>query len=207
MSNIEVGAYALGILVFLIMVGLPIALSMFAVSFAGVWMIRNDAVAMRMIGSVANDSIEEYLYAVVPLFILMGLLVTLSGMGRDTFALFERLLRRVTAGLGVATVASNAVFASITGISIASASVFSRIAVPEMVRHGYNRRFATGVIAGSSVLGMLLPPSLLLDCLCHPSRRIRGPHVLGGHRARDPAVDHLRGHDYWYGKVPPCHGV
>lgn len=180
MSNIEVGAYALGILVFLIMVGLPIALSMFAVSFAGVWMIRNDAVAMRMIGSVANDSIEEYLYAVVPLFILMGLLVTLSGMGRDTFALFERLLRRVTAGLGVATVASNAVFASITGISIASASVFSRIAVPEMVRHGYNRRFATGVIAGSSVLGMLLPPSLLLIVYAIQAEESVGRMFLAG---------------------------
>jgi tripartite ATP-independent transporter DctM subunit len=57
---------------------------------------------------------------------------------------------------------ANAVFASITGISIASASVFSRVAVPEMVRHGYTRKFATGVVAGSSVLGMLIPPSLLM---------------------------------------------
>jgi C4-dicarboxylate transporter, DctM subunit len=57
---------------------------------------------------------------------------------------------------------ANAIFASITGISIASASVFSRVAVPEMVRHGYTRKFATGVVAGSSVLGMLIPPSLLM---------------------------------------------
>src|SRR5690606_27295261 len=102
-----------------------------------------------------NDSIREYLFAVVPLFVLMGLLVTVSGLGKDTFDLFERLLRRLKAGLGVATVFANAVFASITGISIASASVFSRVAVPEMVRHGYTKRFATGVVAGSSVLGML----------------------------------------------------
>lgn len=180
MTSIEIGAYALGILVFLIIIGLPIAISMFVVSFAGVWLIRSDAVAMRMIGSVANDSIEEYLYAVVPLFVLMGLLVTLSGMGRDTFALFERLLRRVTAGLGVATVASNAVFASITGISIASASVFSRIAVPEMVRHGYTKRFATGVIAGSSVLGMLLPPSLLLIVYAIQAEESVGRMFLAG---------------------------
>ena len=180
MTNIEIGAYALGVLVLLILIGLPIALSMFAVSFAGVWMIRGENVAMRMIGSVANDSIEEYLYAVVPLFVLMGLLVTLSGMGRDTFALFERLLRRVTAGLGVATVASNAVFASITGISIASASVFSRIAVPEMVRHGYTKRFATGVIAGSSVLGMLLPPSLLLIVYAIQAEESVGRMFLAG---------------------------
>jgi C4-dicarboxylate transporter, DctM subunit len=89
-------------------------------------------------------------------------LVTVSRVGKDTFDVFERLLRRVTAGLGIATVFANAVFASITGISIASASVFSRVAVPEMARHGYSKKFATGVVAGSSVLGMLIPPSLLM---------------------------------------------
>ena len=115
-----------------------------------------------MIGSVANDSLREYLFAVVPLFVLMGLLVSISGVGKDTFDLFERLLRRVRGGLGIATVFANAVFASITGISIASASVFARVAVPEMTRHGYTPPFATGVVAGSSVLGMLIPPSLLM---------------------------------------------
>jgi tripartite ATP-independent transporter DctM subunit len=68
----------------------------------------------------------------------------------------------VRGGLGLATVGANAVFAAITGISIASASVFTKVAVPEMIRHGYTRRFAVGVVAGSSVLGMLIPPSLLM---------------------------------------------
>jgi TRAP-type C4-dicarboxylate transport system permease large subunit len=135
---------------------------MLIVSFAGVAAIRNETIAYRMIGAVANDSLREYLYAVVPLFVLMGLLVSNSGVGKDTFDVFEKLLHRVRAGLGIATVFANAVFASITGISIASASVFARVAVPEMTLHGYNRRFATGVVAGSSVLGMLIPPSLLM---------------------------------------------
>lgn len=162
MTGVEIGAACIVVLVVLIMIGMPIGIGMIVVSFAGVTLIRNDVVAIRMIGSVANDSLEEYLFAVVPLFVLMGLLVTISGVGKDTFDLFERLLRRVRAGLGVATVFANAVFASITGISIASASVFSRVAVPEMTRHGYSRRFSTGVVAGSSVLGMLIPPSLLM---------------------------------------------
>lgn len=162
MTGIEIGAFAIAALILLIVLGMPIGLGMIVVSFVGVSFIRNETVAMRMIGAVANDSLREYLYAVVPLFVLMGLLVTASGVGKDTFDVFERLLRRVRAGLGIATVFANAVFASITGISIASASVFSRIAVPEMVRHGYRRRFATGVVAGSSVLGMLIPPSLLM---------------------------------------------
>lgn len=162
MTGIEIGALAIAVLILLIVLGMPIGLGMIVVSFGGVALIRNETVALRMIGAVANDSLREYLYAVVPLFVLMGLLVTASGVGKDTFDVFERLLRRVRAGLGIATVFANAVFASITGISIASASVFSRIAVPEMVRHGYRRRFATGVVAGSSVLGMLIPPSLLM---------------------------------------------
>ncbi|MFD1194482.1 TRAP transporter large permease [Seohaeicola saemankumensis] len=162
MSPVEIGSYALGGLILLIMIGQPIGIAMLAVSFAGVAFIRNETVAVRMMAQVANDSLEEYLFAVVPLFVLMGLLVTVSGVGRDTFDVFQRLLRRVVAGLGMATVFANAVFASITGISIASATVFSRIAVPEMRRHGYTNRFATGVVAGSSVLGMLIPPSLLM---------------------------------------------
>ena len=162
MSPLEIGSGAIAALVFLIYLGLPIGISMLAVSFAGVAAIRGDLVAVRMIGAAANDSLREYLFAVVPLFVLMGLLVTVSGVGKDTFDVFERLLKRVTAGLGIATVFANAVFASITGISIASATVFSRVAVPEMTRHGYTKRFATGVVAGSSVLGMLIPPSLLM---------------------------------------------
>lgn len=162
MSGLEIGTAAVVGLIVLIYLGMPIGISMLLVSFAGVSLIRNDTVAFRMVGQVANDSLREYLFAVVPLFVLMGLLVTVSGVGKDTFDLFERLLRRVRAGLGIATVFANAVFASITGISIASASVFSRVAVPEMTRHGYSKSFATGVVAGSSVLGMLIPPSLLM---------------------------------------------
>lgn len=162
MSPLEIGVGAIVILVVLIYLGMSIGLAMLAVSFAGVALIRNEIVAVRMIGQVANDSLEEYLFAVVPLFVLMGLLVTVSNVGKDTFDVFEKLLKRITAGLGIATVFANAIFASITGISIASATVFARVAVPEMTRHGYTKRFATGVVAGSSVLGMLIPPSLLM---------------------------------------------
>lgn len=162
MSPLEIGTYAIGALILLIYIGMPIGIGMLLVSFAGVSLIRSEVIATRMIGAVANDSLREYLFAVVPLFVLMGLLVTVSGVGKDTFDVFERLLKRVTAGLGIATVFANAVFASITGISIASATVFSRVAVPEMTRHGYTKKFATGVVAGSSVLGMMIPPSLLM---------------------------------------------
>ena len=180
MTPIEIGSYAIVSLVLLIGIGLPIGIGMLAVSFVAVALIRDETIAARMMTQVANDSLEEYLYAVVPLFVLMGLLVTVSGVGKDTFDVFQKLLKRVTAGLGVATVFANAVFASITGISIASATVFSRIAVPEMRRHGYTRRFATGVVAGSSVLGMLIPPSLLMIVYAVLSEQSVGRMFLAG---------------------------
>jgi len=85
----------------------------------------------------------------------MGILVSVSNIGRDTFDVMQALLKRLKGGLAISTVGANAVFAAITGISIASASVFTRVAVPEMIRHGYDKRLAVGVVAGSSVLGML----------------------------------------------------
>ena len=162
MSPLEIGGLAIAGLLVLIYLGMPIGVAMLAVSFAGVAAIRGEPVSMRMLGAAANNSLREYLYAIVPLFVLMGLLVTVSKVGKDTFDVFQRLFGRITAGLGIATVFANAVFAAITGVSIASATVFSRVAVPEMTRHGYTRKFATGVVAGSSVLGMLIPPSLLM---------------------------------------------
>jgi len=93
---------------------------------------------------------------------LMGVLISESSIGRETFHVMNRLLASLRGGLGVATVGSNAVFAAVTGVSIASVAVFSKVAVPEMLRYKYDSRFAVGVVAGSSVLGMMIPPSLLL---------------------------------------------
>ena len=92
----------------------------------------------------------------------MGHLVSISNVGKDTFDVAEALLRCLLGGLGIATVAANTVFAAVTGVSIASAAVFTKVAVPEMTRHGYLPSFSAGTVAGSSVLGMLIPPSLLL---------------------------------------------
>jgi tripartite ATP-independent transporter DctM subunit len=180
MTGVEIGVLAVAGLVLLIVMGMPIAVGMLVVSFFGVVSIRGSGVALRMAGSVGNDALREYLYAVVPLFILMGLLVTVSGVGKDTFDVFQQLLRRVKAGLGVATVFANAVFAAITGISVASASVFARIAVPEMRRHGYSKSFSTGVVAGSSVLGMLIPPSLLMIVYAVQAEESVGRMFLAG---------------------------
>lgn len=163
MSTLAIGFALIGILVLLVLLGVQIAYALFGVAFVGIWVIRHNIdLAFRMLELTAYSGIADYLFATIPLFVLMGLLVSVSNVGRDTFEVAEELLRRMLCGLGVATVAANTIFAAVTGVSIASAAVFTRVAVPEMKRHGYRPAFAAGTVAGSSVLGMLIPPSLLL---------------------------------------------
>ena len=163
LGRIEIGVAAIFFMLMLIFSGAHIAVVLILLSFLGIWLIRdNPNVAMRSLALAADGAINRYLFGVVPLFVLMGLIVDTADIGRDAYRVAAWMLQKIRGGLGMATVAANAVFASITGISIASAAVFSRVAVPQMVANGYNNRFALGVVAGSSVLGMLIPPSLLL---------------------------------------------
>ena len=163
MTTLTIGFILIAVLIGLVLLGLQIAYALFAVAFAGIWIIRDNLdLAFKMLELTAYSGIADYLFATIPLFVLMGLLVSVSNVGRDTFEVAEELLRRMICGLGVATVAANTIFAAVTGVSIASAAVFTRVAVPEMTRHGYRPAFSAGTVAGSSVLGMLIPPSLLL---------------------------------------------
>lgn len=147
----------------LIALGMPIAMALLITGFVGLGVLKHDfTIATRTLSLAAEGTVSEYVFATVPLFVLMGLFVNVSDIGRDAFGAAQQLFGWIHGGLGVATVAANAVFAAITGISIASAAIFTKIAVPEMVRQGYTAKFAVGLTAGSSVLGMLIPPSLLL---------------------------------------------
>ena len=163
MSELTLSMLLIGALVVFVLLGVHIAVALIATGFSGIWLMREDLeMAMRMMYLSAYNGVADYIFATIPLFVLMGLLVSISNVGKDTFDVAESLLRRVRGGLGVGTVAANTVFAAVTGVSIASAAVFTRVAVPEMVRHGYRTAFAAGTVAGSSVLGMMIPPSLLL---------------------------------------------
>ncbi len=163
MSDLQIGFLSIAAILFLIYAGMHVAIALTLLSFLGVWFIRgNWTIASKLLALAAADSISGYIFGVVPLFVLMGLFISVSGIGKDTFEVANRLFGGLGGGLGIATVAANAVFAAVTGISIASAAVFTKVAVPEMIRLGYKPRFAVGVVTGSSVLGMLIPPSLLL---------------------------------------------
>jgi C4-dicarboxylate transporter, DctM subunit len=151
------------VLLLLVFGGVHIAIALGATAMLGIWLMTGDfQVVANFVGSTAYEAVRDYVFAVIPLFMLMGEFLAKCGAATDLFSLFNRLTRIVPGRLAVATVISNAVFAFVTGVSIAAAAAFSRIAYPEMKRHGYQDRFALGCIAGSAVLGMLIPPSVLM---------------------------------------------
>ncbi len=163
MEAFEIALVSVFAMLLLIYFGMHISVTLALISFVGAWVITGNAtIAFNLLLIAAEKTVNNFVFAVIPLFVLMGFLVAAAGMGRDAYDIGQIMLRKVRGGLGMATVVANAIFASITGASVASASVFSKVAVPEMIRHGYFGRFAVGTVAGSSVLGMLIPPSVLL---------------------------------------------
>lgn len=181
MTGVEVGIASVILIVLLIYTGLYITVALGLVSFVGVWILRGDIeIAMSLLSLSVAGTVSHEVFATVPLFALMGLIVSQAGLGKDVYDVANHMFYKIAGGLGIATVAANAVFASITGSSIASASVFTRISVPEMRRFGYTARFSVGVVAGSSVLGMLIPPSALLIIYAIVTEQSVGHMFLAG---------------------------
>jgi C4-dicarboxylate transporter, DctM subunit len=153
----------LGLMLLAITSGIHIAFAFGMTSFIGSWIVFGDVeIALSGLGSTAYEHLRSEVFATIPLFILMGDFVSRSGSARDLYNIINHGLKWVPGRLAVATVAGNAVFAAVTGVSIAAAAAFSRIAYPQMRHHGYSREFALGSVAGSACLGMLIPPSVLM---------------------------------------------
>jgi tripartite ATP-independent transporter DctM subunit len=181
MDPFAVGLISLILIVLLIYFGAYVAVALSLVSFLGVWLLRgNFDVAVHLMTLSVTDSIKSYDFASIPTFVMMGLIVGKAGIGTDIYDVAHQVFRRVRGGLGIATVAANAAFAAVTGSSIASASVFTRVSVPEMIRYRYTNRFAVGVVAGSSVLGMLIPPSVMLIIYAFVAEQSVGDMFLAG---------------------------
>ncbi len=163
MGGIEFAVSIISVLLILILLSVPIVLALGTASFFGLaYLVGNFDVAVSLLANTAYESIRSYIFAVIPLFVLMGELISKSGAAKDLYVLINNSLNKLPGRLSLATVIGNAVFGAVTGVSIASAAAFSRIAYPEMVTQNYNKTVALGSIAGSASLGMLIPPSILL---------------------------------------------
>lgn len=181
MTPIEIGLVSVVAIVLLIYSGVYIPVALGMVSFVSIWLMRdNFTLALNLLKIAVGDSAMEYSFATIPLFTFMGLIVSKAGLGRDIYEVMTMRFRRVRGGIGMATVGANAVFAAVTGSSIASASVFTKVSVPQMMAQDYNPRFAVGVVAGSSVLGMIIPPSAMLIIYSFVAEQSVGDMFLAG---------------------------
>jgi tripartite ATP-independent transporter DctM subunit len=113
-----------------------------------------------MVARTVYESASHYPYTIIPLFIVMGSYAEISGMSSDLYDTFDKWLRRLPGGLGMATIASIAGFSAISGSSVASSAAFGKVAYPEMRRFNYSPRLAAGTVAAGATIDFLIPPSL-----------------------------------------------
>src|SRR6195256_5462900 len=146
----------------LMLLRVPVGMAMGLVGVSGFGYLVGFSPALKLVGQTSMRTVTDYTFGVIPMFLLMGALVSNSGMSRELFRAANAFLGHLKGGLGIATIAACAGFAAISGSSVATAATFSTVAYPEMRRFNYPQSFATGVIAAGGTLGAMLPPSTVL---------------------------------------------
>lgn len=162
MSSELIGALGLGGLLVLMVLRVPVALCMLIVGVVGFSLIISWDAAISMVKSVPVEVLTNYSFSAIPMFILMGVLAAHSGMAGKLFNSTRTLCGGWKGGLAIAAVGSCGIFSAISGSSLATASTMTRVALPEMERHGYHRGLATGALAAGGTLGIMIPPSIAL---------------------------------------------
>ena len=146
----------------LMLLRVPVGMAMGLVGVCGYSYIAGSGPALKLIGQTSMRTVTDYTFGVIPMFMLMGAFVSVSGVSRELFRAANAFIGHLRGGLGVATVLACGGFAAICGSSVATAATFSSVAYPEMRRFGYPQSFSTGVIAAGGTLGAMLPPSTVL---------------------------------------------
>ncbi|MGR5284106.1 TRAP transporter large permease [Vibrio maritimus] len=170
MDSIEIGLWVSGFMLLLVVIGVRVAFAAAIAGFFGlVWIFsaklgfeRGLLVAIKMAGTIPHSKVSSLALSLIPTFILIGFLAYHAGLTRSLFEAAKRWVGWLPGGMGVATVFSTAGFAAVSGASVATSAVFARIAVPEMLKLGYDKRFAAGVVAAGGTLASLIPPSAIL---------------------------------------------
>ncbi len=150
------------VLFVLMLLRVPVGMAMGLVGVTGYSWIVGPGPALKLVGQTSMRTVTDYTFGVIPMFMLMGAFVSISGVSKELFRAANSFLGHLRGGLGVATVIACGGFAAICGSSVATAATFSSVAYPEMRRYGYPQSFSTGVIAAGGTLGAMLPPSTVL---------------------------------------------
>ncbi|MEW8341798.1 MAG: TRAP transporter large permease subunit, partial [Candidatus Thiodiazotropha taylori] len=170
MDPINIGLWVTGAMLFFVVIGVRVAFAAALAGFLGLlWIFsaklgfeKGFGVAVKMAGTIPHSKVSTLALSLIPTFILIGFLAYHAGLTRALFEAAKRWLGWLPGGMGVATVFSTAGFAAVSGASVATSAVFARIAVPEMLKLGYDKRFAAGVVAAGGTLASLIPPSAIL---------------------------------------------
>jgi C4-dicarboxylate transporter DctM subunit len=162
MTNLGIGALGVTILLVVLLARVPVGVALVLVGVGGYAAIDGWRKALAVIAAVPFELASAYSLSVVPLFILMGAVATRAGMSRELFAAANAAFSGLRGALAHATIGACAAFGAICGSSIATAATFSRVAIPEMRRHGYRDALAAGSVASAGTLGILIPPSVIL---------------------------------------------
>nr|MDQ6882209.1 TRAP transporter permease [Pseudomonadota bacterium] len=162
MSTDAIAILGFVVLFILMLLRVPVGMAMGLVGVTGYSYIVGVGPALKLVGQTSMRTVTDYTFGVIPMFMLMGALVSVSGVSRELFKAANSLIGHLRGGLGVATVLACGGFAAICGSSVATAATFSSVAYPEMRRFGYPQSFSTGVIAAGGTLGAMLPPSTVL---------------------------------------------
>jgi C4-dicarboxylate transporter, DctM subunit len=152
----------IALLVVLIAAEVPIAFSLAASGFVGLLLLSGSDVAGSAVASISYASIAKFTLVIIPLFIAMGVMARHARIAEDAFAVASRTLRRIPGSLALAAILACAVFAAVSGSSVAAVVAIGRPAIGEMIRHGYSRPVALGVVGAAGTLGVLIPPSIVL---------------------------------------------
>ena len=162
MSNLAIGLAGVIALLGVLFIRVPIGVALVLVGMCGYAAIDGWRTALTMVGAVPFELASAYSLSVVPLFILMGAVASRVGMSRELFDAANAIFSGFRGALANATIGACAAFGAICGSSIATAATFSRVAIPEMRRHGYDAGIAAGSVASAGCLGILIPPSVIL---------------------------------------------
>ena len=146
----------------LMLLRVPVGMAMGLVGVTGYSYLVGLTPALKMVGQTSMRTVTDYTFGVIPMFLLMGALVSSSGVSRELFRAAHTCFGHLRGGLGFATIIACGGFAAISGSSVATAATFATVAYPEMRRFGYPQSFSTGVIAAGGTLGAMLPPSTVL---------------------------------------------
>ncbi|MEQ8348030.1 MAG: TRAP transporter large permease subunit [Sneathiellaceae bacterium] len=161
MDTITVAIVSLAALLVLLALKVPIGVALGLISFAGFWILLNFDVALSTIRTIPYEFSANWDLTAIPMFLLMGAIVNQSGISTALFRAARLWLGGLPGGLAVATNMACAGFGAASGSSVAASAAMARLAVPEMLRHGYDKGLAAGVVACGGTLAALIPPSIL----------------------------------------------